>query len=168
MKQAALAYSEAQSAASAAEIYKRLQTAALNDLADNGTVRNFINNLTPLNEDYETNVTYISWSEMPYFNGAFKLAKPGQDFWQQKLFFDFQKAGTSDDTYVYLAGDCVDWNSGWIEGGLRTAINAAAAVITSMGYSLNNPNTQVTPMTMNAGRYDYFSTNRVQDQSPPA
>ena len=157
-KQEALAFPESQAAADAPEMYRRLQTAALNTVADSETARRFIDNLAPLNGDYDTNVTYISWSETPYFNGAFKLAKPGQDEWQRRLFFDFQKAGTADDTLVYLAGDCVDWNAGWIEGGLRTAINAASAVITSLGASLNNPDGQVTPMTIDANRYDYFPT----------
>ena len=115
------------------------------------------NNLQPLNA---SNVMFEEWQSNPYFSGAFKLSQPGQDTYVQRMFFDYQKSGTSADTGVYLAGDCIAWNSGWVEGGLQTALNAAAGVINSLGGTLNSypdPTTNAprTPLTINASRYSY-------------
>jgi hypothetical protein len=66
------------------------------------------------------------------------------------MFFDYQKARTVNDTGAYIAGDCIAWNSGWVEGGLQTALNAAAGVIYSLGGTVNSypdPNGGIEPPT---------------------
>jgi tryptophan 2-monooxygenase len=75
------------------------------------------------------------------------------------MFFDYQKSltgGLPDDTGVYIAGDCVSWTSGWVEGALTTGLNAAAGVIQSLGGTLNPDASGRTPLTINANRYRYF------------
>jgi tryptophan 2-monooxygenase len=96
------------------------------------------------------------WQSDPRFGGAFKLSQPGQDPYVQKMFFDYQKAGQDNDTGVYLAGDCLAWNSGWVEGGLQTALNAAAGVIVSLSGSLNPDKNKKTPLKINPDTYTYI------------
>jgi tryptophan 2-monooxygenase len=115
------------------------------------------NNLQPLNGGV---IRFEEWQSDPYFGGAFKLSQPGQDTYVQQMFFDYQKANTALDTGVYIAGDCIAWNSGWVEGGLQTALNAAAGVIHSLGGTLNSypspvDGSPLTPLTINANRYSY-------------
>ena len=115
------------------------------------------NNLQPINT---ANIRFEEWQSDPYFGGAFKLSQPGQDTYVQRMFFDYQKSGTTADTGVYIAGDCIAWNSGWVEGGLQTALNAAAGVINSLGGTVNSypdpvTNAPRTPLTINATRYAY-------------
>jgi tryptophan 2-monooxygenase len=70
------------------------------------------------------------------------------------MFFDYQKA-MGNDTGLYLAGDCISWTSGWVEGALTPALNAAAGVIVSLGGTLNGDASGNTPMTIAASRYNY-------------
>ncbi|MDF2973724.1 MAG: Tryptophan 2-monooxygenase [Microvirga sp.] len=131
----------------------------LNRLAAMGDpVATWTNNLQPLNGDFQNNVVFEEWQSRPYFAGAFKLSQPGQDKYVQTMFFD-QKSltgGLPDDTGVYIAGDCVSWTSGWVEGALTTGLNAAAGVIQSLGGTLNPDASGRTPLTINANRYRYF------------
>jgi|HubBroStandDraft_3_1064219.scaffolds.fasta_scaffold02667_3 tryptophan 2-monooxygenase len=114
------------------------------------------NSLQPLNFDYDHNIIFEEWQSSKYFGGAFKLSEPGQDQYVTTMFFDYQKAGTANDTGVYIAGDCISWTSGWTEGALTTGLNAAAAVITSLGGQLyGNPNTSLTPMS-SPSQYNYI------------
>ena len=80
----------------------------------------------------------MDWQNEPYFFGAFKLNQPGQDPYVQTLFYDFQKAGTSSDTGVFLAGDSIGFLGGWVENALQTGVNAAAGVMVSLGGELTN------------------------------
>ena len=91
-----------------------------------------------------------------HFGGAFKLSQPGQDRYVQTMFFDYQKCQTPADTGVYIAGDCISWTSGWVEGALTTGLNAAAGVIHSLGGTLNPDQNGNTPLTIQANRYTYF------------
>lgn len=113
-------------------------------------------NLQPLNGNFQGNVLFEEWQSTTYFAGAFKLSEPGQDPYVQVMFFDYQKAGGSNNSGVYIAGDHIAWTSGWVEGGLTTGLNAAAAVIKSLGGTLNTDANGRTPMTINAGRYTYW------------
>jgi tryptophan 2-monooxygenase len=72
------------------------------------------------------------------------------------MFFDYLKCNGQNDTGVYLAGDCVSWTSGWVEGALTTALNAAAATIVSLGGTLNAGETGNTPLSIRADRFRYF------------
>lgn len=114
-------------------------------------------NLVPLNGDYKNNVIFEEWQSSPYFGGAFKLSQPGQDPYVQTMFFDYQKAGGPNDTGLFLAGDCISWTSGWVEGALTPALNAAAGVIVSLGGTMNSDAGGHNPMTIVANRYNYFA-----------
>jgi len=118
-------------------------------------------NLWPVNYDFANNVQFEEWQSSPYFGGAFKLTQPGQDIYVQQMFFDYQKCLTSNpqpDTGLYIAGDCIAWTSGWVEGGLQTALNAACGVIASAGGIVNSDANGNSPLTILADRYDYFAT----------
>ena len=67
----------------------------------------------------------IDWQDQENFYGAFKLNYPGQDSYNQSLYYQFASSNNG----VYLAGDSISWSGGWIEGALQTGMNAAAAVI---------------------------------------
>jgi len=121
-------------------------------------------NLVPVNDGNGIpQVIFEEWQSDPYFGGAFKLSEPGQDQYVATMFWDFQKANyiggspNPADTGVYIAGDCIAWTSGWTEGALTTALNAAAAVITSLGgqVTANWQNSQ-SPMTITC-RYTYLA-----------
>ena len=120
------------------------------------------NNLVPVNDGNGVpQVIFEEWQSDPYFGGAFKLSEPGQDQYVQTMFYDYQKAIwvqgnlNPNDTGVYIAGDCISWTSGWTEGALTTGLNAAAAVITSLGGTVYGNSGSMTPMTINNSLYAY-------------
>lgn len=78
----------------------------------------------------------IDWQDMPYFFGAFKLNRPGDDPYVRAMFYDFQKATTVSDTGVYIAGDSVGFLGGWVENALQTGLNAAVGVAASLGATI--------------------------------
>jgi len=80
----------------------------------------------------------------------------------QTMFFDYQKCCGPHDTGLYLAGDCISWTSGWMEGALTTGLNAAAAVVASLGGTLHPDDGGKTPLCVKADRYCYFKSD------PPA
>jgi tryptophan 2-monooxygenase len=96
----------------------------------------------------------VDWQTAPYFFGAFKLNQPGQDPYVKTLFYDFQKAGTSSDTGVYLAGDSIGFLGGWVENALQTGVTAAAGVAVSLGGTLTNA-AQGPFENLDSGYYDY-------------
>lgn len=67
----------------------------------------------------------IDWQDQKHYYGAFKLNYPGQDFYNQQLYYQFTRSCNG----IYLAGDSISWSGGWIEGALQTGMNAAAAVV---------------------------------------
>jgi tryptophan 2-monooxygenase len=96
----------------------------------------------------------IDWQNEEYFFGAFKLNQPGQDPYARVLFYDFLKAGTTEDTGLYLAGDSIGFLGGWVENALQTGVNAAAAVAVSLGGVLNA--SSLSPFSrLNANTYTY-------------
>ncbi|MBV8490371.1 MAG: NAD(P)/FAD-dependent oxidoreductase [Candidatus Eremiobacteraeota bacterium] len=121
-----------------------------------GEVAAWARNLEPLDGDYENNVVFEEWQSSPHYGGAFKLSEPGQDVHVQTMFFDYQKCGGPNDTGVYIAGDCVAWTSGWVEGAVTTALNAAAATIASLGGTLNAGVDGKTPLSIQRDRFNYF------------
>lgn len=150
-KQQALGISEAGGAVDPVALYAGL----LALLAEMGPeYAAFANYLTPIGPG---NILYADWQSAPYFSGAFKLSQPGQDPYVQTMFYDYQKCQVSgQDTGLYLAGDCLAWTSGWIEGGLQTALNAVAGVIVSAGGTLNPDANGLTPLSINPAAYSYF------------
>jgi tryptophan 2-monooxygenase len=116
-------------------------------------------NLIPLNNDYVNNVQYEEWQSKALFGGAFKLTQPGEDVYVQTMFFDYQKCTNKQtDTGLYIAGDCIAWTSGWVEGALQTALNAACGVIVSAGGKVNGDANNRNPLSIIPNRYDYSGT----------
>jgi tryptophan 2-monooxygenase len=149
-------------------IYTALIDQLLSD-ADQNVVL-WAKNLLPMNNDFKNNVKFEEWQSSPYFGGAFKLTEPGQDVYVQQMFFDYQKCtDATADTGVYIAGDCIAWTSGWVEGGLQTALNAACGVISSLGGTVNGDSSGHSPLTIDADRYNYTGTVRKSSpESAPA
>src|SRR5205807_8744391 len=144
-----------------AEVDKKEMYQALLDIlrqnADHRIVQ-WANHLVPYG-NRETSIQFVEWQSNPHFNGGFKLSQPGQDPYVQSMFYDFQKARHTDkDNGLYLAGDCIAWTSGWVEGALQTGLNAAAGVMHSLGGTLNGDSQNRTPLTIKADRFDYFGT----------
>ncbi len=114
----------------------------------------FARHVVPIDGDFETYTQVIDWAQEPYHHGAFKLNFPGDDELSRELFFQYLACTEpSSDPRVYLAGDSQSFNGGWIEGALHTGINAACAVIRSLGgslYTRDNPVDRARPTT-----YDY-------------
>jgi len=114
----------------------------------------FARHVVPINEDYATYTQVIDWELEPHYYGAFKLNFPGGDELSRRLFYQFlgcQNQAT--DPFVYLAGDSQSFTGGWIEGAIQTGVNAACAVIRSLGgslYTLENPIDAAQPTA-----YDY-------------
>jgi tryptophan 2-monooxygenase len=114
----------------------------------------FARHVVPIDNDFSTYAMVIDWALEPHCHGAFKLNFPGDDELSRQLFYQY--LGCRDartDPLVYLAGDSQSFNGGWIEGALHTGINAACAVIRSLGgslYTLANPIDGARPTT-----YDY-------------
>ncbi|WP_415881552.1 flavin monoamine oxidase family protein [Neptuniibacter sp. QD34_54] len=78
----------------------------------------------------------IDWQDQENYYGAFKLNYPGQDRFNQALYYQF----TASDNGVYLAGDSISWSGGWIEGAFQTGMNAATAVINQINPESLHPN----------------------------
>jgi tryptophan 2-monooxygenase len=97
---------------------------------------NIVKHLLPLNNQ----VININWVKEKYQNGAFKLLPPGYDKLQEALYFQFQSVLTPEDKGVYLAGDGISWQGGWIEGALTTALNSVFAVAKRFNAELVHPN----------------------------
>lgn len=105
------------------------------DLAQ--TSPEFARYIVPINNDYVNNVRIVDWDTEPHYYGAFKLGFPGTDSLAQQAFFQFQSARTPEtDRQVYLAGDSYSFTGGWTEGAIQTGVNAACAVIASLGGTL--------------------------------
>jgi tryptophan 2-monooxygenase len=137
-----------------------IYTALINQLlrSSNSDVVAWAQNLLPLNSDYTDYIQFEEWQSNPYFGGAFKLSQPGQDLYVQQMFFDYLKCVNWNDladSGLYIAGDCIAWTSGWVEGGLQTALNAACGVIVSAGGTVNTDENGHSPLTIDAARYNY-------------
>lgn len=100
----------------------------------------------------ERSIHCIDWETEDLFYGAFKLNAPGQGELVQQAYFQFQQC-LSEATAppIYLAGDSVSWIGGWIEGALHTGLNAATAVLHTLGASFSVP----TPLSQDPHAYTY-------------
>jgi len=68
--------------------------------------------------------------------GAFKVDKPGDDYFSSSLFYHYQLAHARNElqgTDVFLSGDSVGHLGGWVEGAAMSAINAVVGVCSRMG-----------------------------------
>ena len=73
----------------------------------------------------------VSWSLWPRFQGAFKLDKPGDNYFSSSLFYHYQLADPMNlyhGTDLFLSGDSVGHLGGWVEGAAMSAINAVVGV----------------------------------------
>ena len=78
----------------------------------------------------------VSWESDPNFMGAFKANLPGHYRYQQRLFTHFQQDDLPEHQRgIFLAGDDISWTSGWAEGAVQTALNAAWGVVRHLGGS---------------------------------
>jgi tryptophan 2-monooxygenase len=118
------------------------------------TNADFARHVVPIDGDYATYTQVIDWQLEPHYYGAFKLNAPGKDEQSQLLFYQFLGCkNPATDPFVYLAGDSQSFTGGWIEGAIQTGVNAACAVIRSLGgnlYTPDNPIEASRPTT-----YDY-------------
>jgi tryptophan 2-monooxygenase len=80
----------------------------------------------------------ISWQQEPGYNGAFRLGYAGQYHDQNALFNQARAsvAGGSRDG-LFLAGEGVSWEGGWIDGGLQTGLDASCCTIRLLGGTIN-------------------------------
>jgi tryptophan 2-monooxygenase len=125
----------------------------------------FASYVVPINGDYDTYTAQVDWDMEPYYYGAFKLNFPGADALSQQLFFQFQSAGTAQDPLLYLAGDSASFTGGWTEGAIQTGLNAACAVIRSLGGKFIPSTNPIDNMP--AGAYNYYPTApEAEDPSP--
>ena len=115
----------------------------------------FASFVVPINDDYKTYVQMVDWDLEPYQFGAFKLNHPGDDGLSRELFFQFRSCARPEtDKFVYLAGDSASYNGGWVEGAVQTGVNAACAVIRSLGGSLYTAHNPLDAQDPHA--YDYY------------
>ncbi|MBE9608408.1 flavin monoamine oxidase family protein [Chitinilyticum piscinae] len=155
VKQQALGVAQPGGAIDKVALYESLRAMLM--ASGSEPLRQWAEHLRPYGNPQQA-VLFVEWQSSPYFNGGFKLAQPGQDPYVQAMFYDFQKAGSPDDTGVYLAGDCISWTSGWVEGALQAGLNAAAGVLYSLGGQLNPDQRGMTPLQINAERFCYFGS----------
>jgi tryptophan 2-monooxygenase len=115
----------------------------------------FASHVVPLNNDYRTYVQMVDWDLEPHYYGAFKLNYPGDDGLSNALFFQYLSCARREtDKFLYLAGDSASYNGGWMEGAVQTGVNAACAVIRSLGGSLYS---RVNPIDSQDPRaYNYY------------
>lgn len=106
--------------------------------------------LEPLQDEIHS----TDWITESHQYGAFKLMLPGQESDTQELYYQFLDVLNKkyqSDKGLYLAGDCVSWSGGWIEGALHTGINAACAVAKRLGGEFHSDS----PLNQDARRYKY-------------
>lgn len=153
VKQQALGVSHSGGEVDKTTLYQSLLTMLTQN---GGEIAEWAKHLQPYG-DPETSIVFVEWQSNPHFNGAYKLSEPGQDPYVQDMFYDFQKASDKErDDGLYIAGDCIAWTSGWVEGALQTGLNAAAGVVSSLGGQLHGDANDKTPLDIKPNRFDYF------------
>ncbi|MFV0524224.1 MAG: flavin monoamine oxidase family protein [Acidimicrobiales bacterium] len=76
----------------------------------------------------------VSWESDPLFLGAFKGALPGHYRYNRRMHSHFLQDGLPPwERGLFLAGDDVSWTPGWVEGAVRTALNAVWGIMTHFG-----------------------------------
>lgn len=114
-------------------------------------IKEFAPNITKYLEPLNGEVLNIDWVNVKYQNGAFKLSVPGNDHYQQTLYYQFQSCLSKHDKGVYLAGDGISWSGGWVEGALYTSINSVFAVAKRLGAVIPKDS----PLDQKQDLYDY-------------
>lgn len=86
-------------------------------------------------ENQETDLQSVVWQQEPLIFGAFKIDYPNQYYYVGQLAYQYHYASTGgpeQSKRVYLAGNNVSFQGGWIEGAMQSAVNAASAVLHDM------------------------------------
>jgi tryptophan 2-monooxygenase len=101
---------------------------------------------------HESEPICIDWQREWGIHGAFQLPYPGQEPYLRDAYFQFQTVNDAKrDKGLYLAGDGVSWQGGWVEGAIQTGINAACAAAKRIGARV----AAGSPLTQRADLYDY-------------
>ncbi len=103
----------------------------------------------------EGDLLKIDWVSMPDYYGAFQLPQPGQEAMLAEAFHQYLTVkDPKTDSGVYLAGDGISWQGGWIEGALRTGLNAACAAAQRAGGTVRPCSPlDINPRQLLYGRY---------------
>jgi tryptophan 2-monooxygenase len=83
----------------------------------------------------EDHLQSVVWQQEPMIFGAFKLDYPNQFYYISQLAYQYQYANSTEKEHskrVYIAGNNVSFQGGWIEGAMQSAVNAASAVLKDM------------------------------------
>lgn len=83
-------------------------------------------------ENQSDTLRAIVWQEEPMIFGAFKIDNPQQYYYTAQLVYQYQQIKTEPNCRVFLAGNNVSFQGGWIEGAMQSAVNAASAILKSM------------------------------------
>lgn len=100
---------------------------------------------------FHKHAAMMHWNKNPYQFGACAAAQTGAERHMAATFYDYQKTLQKGD--VLLANDSMGFSIGWIEGGIKSAINAVCAIIQK--YGRLTPTSGNTPLTISRFRYDY-------------
>lgn len=96
----------------------------------------------------------IDWVDEPFYHGGFQLPQPGQEPLIKSAYYQYQTAlDPKTDAGVYLCGDSFSWQGGWIEGAMRTGVNAACAALLRAGGSIRDGS----PMSVDPNQFEYAS-----------
>jgi tryptophan 2-monooxygenase len=94
----------------------------------------------------------IDWVNEPLYHGGFQLPQPGQEPLVKSAYYQYQTALSRDtDTGIYLSGDSFSWQGGWMEGAMRTGVNAACAALLRVGGTVR----ENSPMDVNPDQFRY-------------
>jgi len=97
---------------------------------ENSPIAETLNQITVANQ-YET-LQSVIWQEEPMIFGGFKIDYPQQYYYTVQMVYQYQQADQLESTRVFLAGNNVSFQGGWIEGAMQSAVNAASAVLKVM------------------------------------
>lgn len=78
----------------------------------------------------------VVWQQEPMLFGAFKIDYPNQFYYTNELVYQYHDAKEeAQSKRVYIAGNNVSFQGGWIEGAMQSAVNAASAVLKDMSHN---------------------------------
>lgn len=103
-----------------------------------------------------THLASVVWQQEPMIFGAFKIDFPKQYYYTSQLVYQYQYAASGHPEHskrVFLAGNNVSFQGGWIEGAMQSAVNAASAVLYHMA---------VTGQAVNFRMKELFAPNPFQ------
>lgn len=94
----------------------------------------------------------IDWVSEPLYHGGFQLPQPGQEPLIKSAYYQYLTVNQPElDTGLYLSGDSFSWQGGWIEGAMRTGINAACAAASRVGGKVR----AASPLSVDPDQFQY-------------